>query len=405
MFGLVNGDNTCYFNAVTQSLINFCKFFDLYSRTHIIDRDLRNNLIKLVKNSSNVNEKIKQKAIMKGTSSLNREEFEHILQPILSIHIHTLINTIVMNATSENGNMINVIDIHVFKKFFKRNFTDFEGTMHQDSHEALISLLSKLSEETEFSFKYYIDQMDAQDNDLMQNPESDLILGTRIKDFLDFTRKGFTNANTEKFYEKIKNGWSPIKSLFAIFFELGIRCEECQTIYRSVHDEICWSVSIPKDSKQKQWSYWQAQESIYLINCIENDLKYEIFSKDNKYACIKCKTDTVATKASRIFSAPPCLLIHLKRIEQMSGGNYTRLEKDTRTVIYDEILDLTPFSTVPVKYKLNSVICHKGTTNHGHYYTIFLKNGIWYCADDDKITQLNNYFDANAYILAYELIE
>ena len=139
-------------------------------------------------------------------------------------------------------------------------------------------------------------------------------------------------------------------------------------------------------------------------NLIEN---LDLFFKDelldtpilNETTDIKQK----AYKTIKISNAPPYLFITLKKydINQKSKESYEipidELKFSKYCVGYDE------YNCI---YQLIGVICHVGSLNFGHYYSIIKKKDKWYMCNDNNISEFNiekqyKIINKNAYVLLY----
>ena len=112
----------------------------------------------------------------------------------------------------------------------------------------------------------------------------------------------------------------------------------------------------------------------------------------------------------QFWSAPPCLVVHLKRF---SAQGMWRRKLDTAVDFPLEGLDLAPYIKAPPEpgapppvYDLVAVSNHFGSTGGGHYtaYAKHSDDGRWYCYDDSHVTPVNDPADvvtAAAYVLFY----
>lgn len=137
---------------------------------------------------------------------------------------------------------------------------------------------------------------------------------------------------------------------------------------------------------------------------MQNYVKSEMLSGNNKYYCESCKQKRDARKSLHIYRPPKVLTLQLKRFEFTPFGG----KKLTRNVSYPEKLDLNSImcdgQSSPI-YNLFGVLVHSGhTSNSGHYYS-FIKSpsGAWYCMDDSSVNQVkfNTVLKQSAYILFY----
>lgn len=117
---------------------------------------------------------------------------------------------------------------------------------------------------------------------------------------------------------------------------------------------------------------------------------------------------------SRLYKAPPYLIIHLKRFDQVFDeyGNFHLVKKEDN-VRYPHVLDISSYivdrsNLDSTKYMLTAVICHYGNTNYGHYFAYILskETGEWWEANDERVTPVSKdrVITPLAYILLYRRI-
>jgi ubiquitin C-terminal hydrolase len=97
-----------------------------------------------------------------------------------------------------------------------------------------------------------------------------------------------------------------------------------------------------------------------------NETRYD---SDNMWKC--------ALRRVALLSAPPNLIVHLKRFKMK--GKY--IETDNAEVLLDDELDLSRFVVGGgdiVRYQLVGVVCHSGTVGFGHYTAYGKRAGDWY---------------------------
>lgn len=118
--------------------------------------------------------------------------------------------------------------------------------------------------------------------------------------------------------------------------------------------------------------------------------------------------------SSTLYKAPPYLIIHLKRFDQVFNncGEFYLVKKEDN-VCYPHVLDISPYiedqsDTDPKKYMLTAVICHYGSTNYGHYFAYILskETGEWWEANDERVIPVPKVrvITPLAYILLYRRI-
>ena len=192
------------------------------------------------------------------------------------------------------------------------------------------------------------------------------------------------------------------------------------------------SVSVPSTT-------YPGMMTTTLNECFELFTQTEELSDENSWKCSKCKQQTNAYKNLCISTAPPILIIHLKRFfYQSKTSNFklttpvwfpvSTLDISKYVACDNNSTDSTDnltngqhhseFSNKSYTYDLFAVCNHKGQNMANGHYTAFCKNLVdtkWYCFDDSNCfplvdnpsdhilnTGFNNVFTENAYILFYK---
>ncbi|EPR79377.1 Ubiquitin carboxyl-terminal hydrolase [Spraguea lophii 42_110] len=130
-----------------------------------------------------------------------------------------------------------------------------------------------------------------------------------------------------------------------------------------------------------------------------NDMLLDFFSKENVegVCCKECNTITTIQKTIKIQKYPSILSIHFNRFLFKEN----KLSKNNRAISYNHII------TVDDRvYKLLGAICHDGTIESGHYYSVVRYNSNWYLMNDLSVSIIkdNEAIRDNAYVLFYEKI-
>jgi len=143
------------------------------------------------------------------------------------------------------------------------------------------------------------------------------------------------------------------------------------------------------------------------MDCLKLFTKDEQLGKDDPWYCSECKEFRQAFKKFDIWTAPPILIIHLKRFSYRNSWR-EKLEQFIQFPL--ENLDISDFVIGPKEsnaiYDLYAVSNHIGAISHGHY-TAFARvrdDGKWYCYDDQSVKEIQapNVCSANAYVLFYK---
>ena len=105
------------------------------------------------------------------------------------------------------------------------------------------------------------------------------------------------------------------------------------------------------------------------------------------YRCDSCNRYSEATQSSRLTAVPDILEIELLRFSQLRPGIY---KKNSKTVSFDQDLDLTAFSetNITLQFRLLSVVQHLGSYDTGHYRCIAKSpDGTWEDIDDSTVSK------------------
>ncbi|EKE39435.1 hypothetical protein ENUP19_0171G0019 [Entamoeba nuttalli] len=137
--------------------------------------------------------------------------------------------------------------------------------------------------------------------------------------------------------------------------------------------------------------------------CLNDFFKENILGKGNEWKCSQCGKKVNARQKCIIEYPPNVLVIQLKRFRYTE---HLSVVKDNSLVYFPIEIDLHQFGMVG-KYRLNSVVNHRGTLNGGHYYSYCRCGSDWFVFNDDTVTRLNtnHIVTNNAFMLFYERID
>lgn len=153
--------------------------------------------------------------------------------------------------------------------------------------------------------------------------------------------------------------------------------------------------------------------SVTLEKCFEYFVTEETLDEDNTWRCPNCCEFVCATKKMDLWTAPQCLVVHLKRF---SSGEYIS-HKDERLVEYPDELDIGRFivgpKTTSTKYQLYGVSEHMGSTAGGHYTAhavvspLDKHTGQWYSFNDSSVSEstTSSAHNGSAYVLFYQRMD
>ena len=158
------------------------------------------------------------------------------------------------------------------------------------------------------------------------------------------------------------------------------------------HSIVCQDIQYESTTEE---SFWDLQLNVRgcstLGSAFEGYFASEVLDGDNRYSAPGEGLQT-AVRKSVIKSAPPVLMLHLKRFDFD-----LRLQKQTKVNDRQEYpmeIDISPYTEQEGKeavYTLMSVLVHSGDVNAGHYYAFVYSSalGAWYRFDDERVVRVS----------------
>eukprot|EP00438_Fugacium_kawagutii_P011833 Skav236775 [mRNA] locus=scaffold1361:32085:49540:+ [translate_table: standard] len=152
---------------------------------------------------------------------------------------------------------------------------------------------------------------------------------------------------------------------------------------------------------------------VNLLDCLHQFATREELGEDDWAYCETTRRCERSSKQLDLWTAPECLIIHLKRfaVDFASGDT----EKIDTFVRFPMDLDLAPFVMGPggqdAQYRLYAVVNHSGSLSFGHY-TAYCKVGEeehdrrWYLFNDATVSAAreSDVVSREAYMLFYERV-
>ena len=158
---------------------------------------------------------------------------------------------------------------------------------------------------------------------------------------------------------------------------------------------------------------------VLLTDCLEAFSKGELLTGSDRYRWRPCAKDCDAYKQIQLWSAPPILVIQLKRFKYNAA--YEREKIYTKVVFPLDGLDIGLYMDQQSRsqqsspqetkeeylYDCMAIINHSGTTNGGHYtcYLKHLQTQEWYLYNDHRVEKMPDQASLvthNAYVLVYQ---
>ena len=142
-------------------------------------------------------------------------------------------------------------------------------------------------------------------------------------------------------------------------------------------------------------------------------LKPEISSSQNKWFCPSCNLFSESTRETCIINSTPILIIQLCRFSNQGGQlvknenffSCTQSESNKDVTVPITIEDEVSFTN---KYSLIATISHSGTLNRGHYWA-FIKDlhfSSWYSCNAKSVFNVeeNSVNNTTSYIIFYRKV-
>jgi ubiquitin C-terminal hydrolase len=381
-YGLDNFGNTCYINAIIQSLFKLPLFTDFLNS---------DDCIKMLFN--------KQQSIgMTDTENLNN------FNKTITYNLYALYNIFVNNTIQ-----IKSIKPYTLRQILMKKIDVFNNSMQQDAHEALIMMMEFIHEEI-----------------------SQHITLPNITTPLQLACKTYWS------------NYSPIYNLFHGMYYESKQCSNCNHSSIIHTPNICLSLDIPKFKttveqinyanymhiKPKTTTISMTDEEVeYMCQFLPERIKQELDShhmrtseKKIEYSldecideyikpkiiqdvsCSNCNTrcDSICTYG--ISSVPKILIVQFKRFSY--NGH-----KEVNKIKFEKLMKIRNITQngITYVYKLCSMINHCGVSvSCGHYYSVGYSNAEqkWFKYDDEIVKKANidTVNRAEIYIMFYQLL-
>ena len=424
-FGIPNIGNSCYTNAILQC-IRFIEPFKEYIK-HLANND--DKIIIRLLNLLNLNHVIPKESFKEQMTEIitNFEENDYYYESKLNImeelHLDESQLYFYLNLIKNNNTKLyfyaaltqlledmesNIFEHDNFHKFIKLSVNAFRSNdleylfngEQNDASEYFSYLLyfiidSHLKPFAETDIKQELENYS--DNNCYLNNKDTLnnseLLKLRIFNQIEKFNYDFKKSNQYSLLHDI---------MFSNNLQY-ITCGNCGYIHINIFKELNYSLNIPN----------KVNVSIY--DCFKKYFSPTILED---FICDSCKEKTCETyKKRKMLDCPKILSLSLVRTEFTQNNFGMTTHKNTSKVKYFEIIDMNSFiinktiiDNSNTKYKLISVVNHRGSGLGGHYYTYSYDTKLnkWFELNDESVREINleNVLENHdATMLIYERID
>ncbi|XP_075753756.1 ubiquitin carboxyl-terminal hydrolase 3 isoform X2 [Pelodiscus sinensis] len=205
------------------------------------------------------------------------------------------------------------------------------------------------------------------------------------------------------------NGASTVvTAIFGGILQNEVNCLICGTESRKFDPFLDLSLDIPSQFRNKRTKNQENGPICTLRDCLRSFTDLEELDETELYMCHKCKKKQKSTKKFWIQKLPKVLCLHLKRFH---WTEYLRNKVDTYVEFPLRGLDMKCFLLEPENsgpesclYDLAAVVVHHGSgVGSGHYTAYATHEGRWFHFNDSTVTLTDEetVVKAKAYILFY----
>ncbi|XP_061531891.1 ubiquitin carboxyl-terminal hydrolase 3 [Phycodurus eques] len=201
---------------------------------------------------------------------------------------------------------------------------------------------------------------------------------------------------------------SVVTSIFGGILQNEVNCLICGTESRKFDPFLDLSLDIPSRFRQKRSKDQEPGPTCTLRECLRSFTDLEELDETELYYCHKCKKRQKSTKKFWIQKLPKVLCLHLKRFHWTA---FLRNKVDTYVEFPLKDLDMKGYLLEPesllaesCRYDLAAIVVHHGSgAGSGHYTAYGSHEGRWYHFNDSTVTLATEETlrKAKAYILFY----
>ncbi|KAL2093233.1 hypothetical protein ACEWY4_010545 [Coilia grayii] len=201
---------------------------------------------------------------------------------------------------------------------------------------------------------------------------------------------------------------SVVTSIFGGVLQSEVNCLICGTESRKLDPFLDLSLDIPSQFRIKRSKDQEPGPTCTLRDCLRSFTELEELDETELYMCHKCKKRQKSTKKFWVQKLPKVLCLHLKRFHWTA---YLRNKVDTYVQFPMQGLDMSNYLLEPESaspqscvYDLAASVVHHGSgVGSGHYTAYGCHDGRWYHFNDSTVTVTDESAvrKAKAYILFY----
>lgn len=418
--GIINRFNTCYMNSAVQAFSHnylltqflFNKKEEIYQillrNAHKIFKD--NNRFKLETSASDIPLELREKIQNDKYQPDMLSESETVL--ILNNTITAQLIRLLENMWAKNCVVVPTSFLRVFTDARDKFFYGYDQHDAEEAYSCILqSMQEELAEEKNIKFKTSKEsvqtflQFRGEILEKIQKASSMDEKGMLLEKYKQKKKEMPIESLTIESFREMKKyygqSYSRITEIFSGFLHSSTKCPEPDCGYSSNKFDPFLHLSLPMPGAHI------FDRTLTIHDCIHEYCKEEILDERNLWLCEGCKRKVKAIKKLQLWTAPPVLVIQLKRF------GISRRSKDSRLIQYptehfDVSTMMAPVFIDPLKcykYRLQCIVNHTGNLNGGHYFTYCMDEDTktWYEFNDSDVRVISSkvIVTANAYLLYY----
>ena len=403
--GITNTGNTCYMNSALQALSHN------YPLTKFLFMNEKENQKIIIKNTKKVVEGLsmfdpKNKANFVPIELRNKIADDNFNPDTLTeSEINYVYNASITGQLTRLLKQMWAVNCDVVPISFRLIFSEvrnkfFFSNIQHDAEEAYSCIIQKMQEELAVSqhvkFETHVKTVNvfiARKNNIARKiPRANNAQRLRLqKEYMSLVKNMPKEALIMEAFRNMKryytNNHSQITEIFTGFCASSTRCpkESCNHSSYKFEPFLHLPLSIPAKGSN--------DNKITIMDCLDTFCKEEKLDANNMWKCDGCGDNVQAILKTQLWSAPPILVVQLKRF------GYLQARKDNRLIDYplddfdisSMIMEENKDPSKCYKYRLQSVVNHTGGLHGGHYYSFCMDEdtGKWFCYNDAMVQEIN----------------